>query len=342
MSTRDEYADYAEYADDAEYIEDTLEDGDLSRLEAGPGPVGEEGEAESPAAVVDVMDSPDAAIPIYRLRLKFSCESFLGAYTGDPLAPGDMVLVSTRFGRSKEQVLDLAQVLGRQNPQCCRGGRKIARIERPATSEELRRAESHRDWERRAFDICKERISAYGLEMKLVSVHYILSEPKIVVSFTAEKMVDFRELIRDLSATLRARIEMVQIGVRDEPRITGGFGICGRPYCCRTILDRLQSVNVKTAKLQNLSINSMKISGPCDKLLCCIAYEDQFYAEQQHSIPPRGCRIGHNGVTWKVKEVNAITGKVQMEAEDGREVSVLKDAFEKSDGHWTLKKGTAL
>ena len=213
--------------------------------------------------------APDT--PVYRLRLLYSHETFFAAYQGELLQSKSMVLVPTRYGR------DLAQVIGsisRTGPQMLS---EVTRIERRATPEDLEKSVNNRSYEREAFGICKEKIALHNLEMKLVSVHYLLEEPKILFFFTAENRVDFRELVKDLVSVFKTRIELRQIGVRDESREIGGLGVCGRGYCCHTVSDKLKPVSIKMAKDQNLSLNSMKISGPCGRLLCCLAYEHCFY-----------------------------------------------------------------
>jgi cell fate regulator YaaT (PSP1 superfamily) len=274
---------------------------------------------------VETELEPDT--PVYRLRLSYSNETFLAAYRGDILNPGGKVLVPTRYGR------DLAQVMGRVS---C-SAPEIALIERPATEEDLRKAESNKNQEEEAFRICREKIERHRLEMKLVSVHYLLEEPKILFFFTAENRVDFRELVKDLVSVFRTRIELRQIGVRDEARVVGGLGVCGRGYCCHMVSDKLKPVSIKMAKDQNLSLNSMKISGPCGRLLCCLAYEHGFYCEQRKLIPQEGTRLFYDGVSWKVSEVNVAAGRITMNAEDSRVLILPFCRFEKTDNRWTVK-----
>ena len=172
--------------------------------------------------------------------------------------------------------------------------------------------------------------------MKLVHVHYLLEEPKILFFFTAESRVDFRELVKDLVGIFKTRIELRQIGVRDESRVLGGLGVCGRAYCCHAVSDNLKPVSIKMAKDQNLSLNSMKISGSCGRLLCCLAYEHLFYSEQRRLIPSEGTKINWDGTMWKVTEVNVVMGKVKLNTDEGRMVQVPSTAFEKADGRWAI------
>ena len=158
--------------------------------------------------------------------------------------------------------------------------------------------------------------------------------------FTAENRVDFRELVKDLVSVFKSRIELRQIGVRDESRVVGGLGVCSRGFCCHTVSDKLKPVSIKMAKDQNLSLNSMKISGSCGRLLCCLAYEHLFYNEQRRLVPPENSRIFYKGETWKVMEVNVIQGCIRLTAEDGRIIKFASSVFEKTEGNWNIKAGS--
>lgn len=273
--------------------------------------------------------TPDT--PIYRLRLSYSHETFLAAFRGEFLSPGTRVLVPTRYGR------DLALIIGPIQRKNSHSFSEIAWIERPASKEDLDKSDYNHKLEQDALRICRRKIEAHRLEMKLVSVHYLLEEPKILFFFTAESRVDFRELVKDLVSIFKTRIELRQIGVRDESRVVGGLGVCGRGYCCHAVSDKLKPVSIKMAKDQNLSLNSMKISGPCGRLLCCLAYEHNFYNEQRRLVPQEGCKISYDGTLWKVVEVNVVVGMIRLNAEDGRQIHLPVSRFEKADGRWKMK-----
>jgi cell fate regulator YaaT (PSP1 superfamily) len=245
------------------------------------------------------------------------------------------VVVPTRYGQ------DLAQVIGSVHGVGASATSEIAWIERPASEEDLRRANRNRELEKEAFRVCKEKIEKHRLEMKLVSVHYLLEEPKILFFFTADSRVDFRELVKDLVGIFKTRIELRQIGVRDEARVVGGLGVCGRGYCCHMVSDKLRPVSIKMAKDQNLSLNSMKISGPCGRLLCCLSYEHGFYNEQRRLIPQEGTRVSHEDTLWKVMEVNVVLGQLKLGSEDGRQITVPASGFEKVDNRWRIRRGNA-
>ena len=286
----------------------------------------------------DVITGADAGIesiapdtPIYRLRLLYSHETFLAVYREDNLSPDTMVIVPTRYGRDLAQVI--GSVRGKLPPVS-----EIAWIVRVATPEDLGKSRNNSKLEEEAFDICRKKISNHKLEMKLVLVHYLLEEPKILFFFTAENRVDFRELVKDLVGVFKMRIELRQIGVRDEARVVGGLGVCGRGYCCHCVSDKLKPVSIKMAKDQKLSLNSVKISGPCGRLLCCLFYEYGFYCEQQRNLPQEGMRINYENETWKVTEVNPVTSQIKLGTEDGRQITIAASKFERVDNHWRIVK----
>jgi cell fate regulator YaaT (PSP1 superfamily) len=309
---------------------ENLDDEDIANLEDSP--VEEEPDFITAAGAGIESIAPDT--PIYRLRLFYSHETFLAIYRDGALSPHSMVIVPIRF--AKEQAKDMAEVIGpvrgRTSPDS-----KIVWIERSATAEDLQKARNNRKLEREAFAVCKQRIASYNPDMKLVLVHYLLEDGKILVLFTAENRQDFRELVKDLAGVLKARIEMRQIGIRDEARVVGGLGVCGRLLCCHAVSDKLRPVSIKMAKDQNLSLNSMKISGPCGRLLCCLSYESVFYSEQQRTAPQEGARVSNGDETWTVAEVNLISGQIKIAAADGRTVTLPVNRFERVDNRWRVK-----
>lgn len=244
---------------------------------------------------------------------------------------GDAVIVSTRYG------LELAQVLGPISPENAEVWEQVCGVERVATDADIARFEENLERESQAMEVCRKKIEAHGLSMKLVSAHYMLEEPKILFFFTADTRVDFRELVKDLVSEFRMRIELRQIGVRDDSRVLGGVGVCGRVLCCHGMSDKLRPVSIKMAKVQNLSLNSMKISGPCGRLLCCLAYEYDYYTERKQKLPSDGSRIRYDGSTFQVSEVNVVSNEIRLFArEDGRYLSVSGDrlSYDKSSRQW--------
>jgi cell fate regulator YaaT (PSP1 superfamily) len=249
-----------------------------------------------------------------------------------PSGSRTMVVVPTRYGR------DICELQGEVAEPGQVSKDDIVPIERIATPDDLRKVEANRERERKAFETCKQKIAARGLPMKLVSAHYLLEEPKVLFYFSAESRVDFRELVKDLVAVFKIRIELRQIGVRDEARVTGGCGVCGRVLCCHGVTDKLVPVSIKMAKDQNLSLNSMKISGPCGRLLCCLAYEYGFYRDARRELPNEGARFQYDGVLFRVIEVNALSGSVKISGEDGRLLDMPSTRFAYAEGRWRIKE----
>ncbi|MDY5986314.1 MAG: stage 0 sporulation family protein [Lachnoclostridium sp.] len=159
---------------------------------------------------------------------------------------------------------------------------------RVATKEDFCKEEKNREKEKEAFEICLEKIRKHGLEMKLIDAEYTFDNNKVLFYFTADGRIDFRELVKDLASVFRTRIELRQIGVRDETKIRGGIGICGRPLCCHTYLTEFAPVSIKMAKEQNLSLNPTKISGVCGRLMCCLTNEEETYEELNSRLPSIG------------------------------------------------------
>ncbi len=192
-------------------------------------------------------------------------------------------------------------------------------VQRIATEEDLRMRQYYWDKEKEAFPICEQKIKDHGLDMKLVNVEYNLTGSKVVFYFTADDRVDFRELVKDLAYVFKTRIELRQIGVRDEAKMLGGLGPCGRPVCCKQFLDDFRPVTIKMAKEQNLALSPTKISGLCGRLMCCLQYEESCYEQMHKLMPKTGKEIETPDGVGIVVENNVITEKtkVKMTAEDG-------------------------
>ena len=207
---------------------------------------------------------------------------------------------------------------------------------RVATEDDLKHIEENKAKEKKAFKLCLEKIEKHKLEMKLVDVEYTFDNNKILFYFTADGRVDFRELVKDLASVFKTRIELRQIGVRDEAKMLGGLGICGRPFCCSSFLGEFQPVSIKMAKEQGLSLNPTKISGTCGRLMCCLKYEQNAYEDLLRITPKVGAYVSTSEGKGTVTEVSLLTGllKVRLDkANDGvpmvfeREaVKVIRDA----------------
>ncbi len=278
-----------------------------------------EGEEARPAggAVAEVP----RGTPIYRVKILYSSATELCTCPpGIEPAIGAQVVVPTKYGN------ELGRIIGRESDQSGGGG-ELRAILRAATPGDLSRVEDNDLKEERAYAVCREKIGSRGLDMKLVNAHYLLDEQKILFFFTAENRIDFRELVKDLVSVFKMRIELRQIGVRDEARVVGGMGICGRALCCNSITDKLRPVSIKMAKEQNLTLNSMKISGPCGRLLCCLSYEFDVYREARQTLPAMGTRVAFDGEEFRVIETNALARRVRFQGESGRVLDVGFDAL---------------
>ena len=194
---------------------------------------------------------------------------------------------------------------------------------RIATEEDDKKAIENNEKEKKAFKICKEKIAKHGLEMKLIETEYTFDNNKVLFYFTADGRIDFRELVKDLASVFKTRIELRQVGVRDETKMLGGIGICGRPLCCNTYLSEFIPVSIKMAKEQNLSLNPTKISGICGRLMCCLKNEQEAYEELNSNLPDIGEKVKtFDGFKGEVVSVNVLRQKVKIvvEVDDEREI----------------------
>lgn len=197
---------------------------------------------------------------------------------------------------------------------------------RVATDKDSRQVEENRQDAGRAVDVCAKKIQEHKLDMKLVDVEYTFDRNKIIFYFTAEGRVDFRELVKDLASIFRTRIELRQIGVRDEAKMLGGIGPCGRMLCCSTFLGDFEPVSIKMAKDQNLSLNPAKISGVCGRLMCCLKYENDMYEDAKNELPDIGDAISLQTGKGKVVGINILSKLVQVElAQEGKVLEYTLD-----------------
>lgn len=215
--------------------------------------------------------------------------------------------------------------------------RPLKKLMRVATEDDIKHVEENQRKEKKAYGICLKKIADHKLEMKLVDVEYTFDNNKILFYFTADGRVDFRALVKDLASVFRTRIELRQIGVRDEAKMIGGLGVCGRPLCCSTYLGEFQPVSIKMAKEQGLSLSPVKISGTCGRLMCCLKYEQEAYNEMLKKVPKVGAIVdtpssGH-GTVVEVNPINRIVTVRLNKSPDAApatfksdELKVIKDA----------------
>ncbi len=246
-------------------------------------------------------------------------------YDFDPgelsLLPGELVVVETARG------LECGEV-ARANREVGETHGPLKPVVRRANEEDRRRAEENVAKARHAMQVCQERIAAHGLEMKLVDAEYAFDNSKITFNFTADGRVDFRNLVKDLAGVFHTRIELHQIGVRDEAKKLGGIGICGQPFCCSRFLKDFQPVSIKMAKEQGLSLNPTKISGSCGRLMCCLKYEQDTYEELLRMSPKVGALVMTPEGRGVVTESNVLTGKIKVrldKAPDSPAVDMMRE-----------------
>ena len=221
---------------------------------------------------------------------------------------GDKVIVETARGVEFGSV-----VLGLKEVEDDKITQPLKSVIRIATQDDIRKEEKNREKEKEAFNICLEKIRKHGLEMKLIDAEYTFDNNKVLFYFTADGRIDFRELVKDLASVFRTRIELRQIGVRDETKIRGGIGICGRPLCCHTYLTEFAPVSIKMAKEQNLSLNPSKISGVCGRLMCCLTNEEETYEELNSRLPSGGDHVTTpDGLKGDVQSVNVLRQLVKV------------------------------
>ena len=232
----------------------------------------------------------------------------------EALEPGCSVIIETVRGTECGEV-----VIGRRDICDEEFTREIKPIIRRATDADLVRVEENRQKTKKAFDICSQKIKAHDLEMNLLEVEYTFDGSKIVFNFSAEGRIDFRELVKDLASVFHTRIELRQIGVRDEAKMLGGLGVCGRPFCCKQFMGDFQSVSIKMAKEQGLSLNPVKISGTCGRLMCCLKHEQDAYEDLMRTIPAPGTHLITPDGPGVVVERELVAGKVKVKLDGATE-----------------------
>ncbi len=250
---------------------------------------------------------------------------------GHILKKGNRVIVETVRGvECGEVAMDNREI---DDEQIVKPLKKLIRI---ADEKDIEQFNANKAKEKDAFAICQQKIANHGLDMKLVDVEYTFDGGKVLFYFTADGRVDFRELVKDLAGVFKTRIELRQIGVRDESKMLGGLGICGRPFCCSSFLGEFQPVSIKMAKEQGLSLNPTKISGSCGRLMCCLKYEQNAYEHLLKITPKPGAIVETNEGAGTVTDFSLLTGKLKVQLHnnpdaqpkvfDRKEVKLVKDA----------------
>ncbi|AEM22047.1 Psp1 [Brachyspira intermedia PWS/A] len=217
-----------------------------------------------------------------------------------------------------EELKDIAAEEENNSVKVKNNKNKIFNILRIADEKDLEQYRINMEDAAEAFKICKEKVNNHNLDLKLISSYYFLDRAKLLFEFIAEERIDFRELVKDLAAHFKTRIELRQIGVRDEARSIGGCGICGRELCCKVIKGKFETITIKMAKEQGMLLNTMKISGQCGRLMCCLAHEYKAYCALKKDLPKVGTKLVFNNVPAVIKELNPLNKKLLIETEDKR------------------------
>ena len=249
---------------------------------------------------------------IIGVRFKSGGKQYYFDPQGTPVDPGQGVIIETSRGLEYGECVQGNTMV--EDDTVVQPLRPMVRL---ATERDLETVRRNKEKEQRAFGICLEKIAQHGLEMKLVEVEYNFEGNKILFFFTSEGRVDFRALVKDLAGVFHTRIELRQIGVRDEAKLLGGLGICGKPFCCATFLDEFQPVSIKMAKTQNLSLNPTKISGTCGRLMCCLKYEQTAYEDAVKRMPKQESFVETPEGVGTVCGINLLrqTAQVRLESD---------------------------
>ena len=268
----------------------------------------------TPSVSITTDDTP--RVHVTGVRYKPNGKIYYFEKKGFKLNEGDSVIVETTRGPEFAEVAFPDKEVPESSiiPPL----RPVLRI---ATPEDKKHNDENKKKEQEAFDICLEKITKHDLDMKLVEVQYTFDNSKLLFYFTSSGRVDFRELVKDLASVFKTRIELRQIGIRDEAKIMGGIGACGRPLCCTTFLSDFVQVSIKMAKEQNLSLNSGKISGCCGRLMCCLQYEYSTYEEETRRTPPVDSKVKTDDGIGTVTEISPLSGNLKVRLDDQPDVA---------------------
>lgn len=247
-------------------------------------------------------------IKVIGVRFRVAGKIYFFSPSNFEIRQGDHVIVETARGVEYGRVVSGPREVPEEDVV-----QPLKSVIRIATEQDKKTEAKNREKEKEAFQICQEKIRKHKLDMKLIDAEYTFDNNKVLFYFTADGRIDFRELVKDLAAVFRTRIELRQIGVRDETKIRGGIGICGRPLCCSTYLSEFAAVSIKMAKEQNLSLNPSKISGVCGRLMCCLTNEEETYEELNSQLPSVGDTVSTpDGLTGNVHSLSVLRKQVKV------------------------------
>ena len=292
-------------------------------IETAPTEQAEQSDNFEPVAIADesIYDTPviqkkviaedEKMVEIIGIRFKAGGKTYYFEPNGIVAPRGAYAIVETARGQEYGEVATPNSMV--PESEIVPPLRPVIRL---ATEADKKHHAENKEKEQNAFRICNEKIIAHGLDMKLIDSQYTFDNSKLLFYFTSSGRVDFRELVKDLASVFKTRIELRQIGIRDEAKLIGGLGICGRPLCCAVFLSDFGQVSIKMAKEQNLSLTSAKISGACGRLMCCLRYEHETYAEEIKLTPPVDSKVKTPDGVGVVTEMNPLAGKIKVRLED--------------------------
>jgi cell fate regulator YaaT (PSP1 superfamily) len=239
-------------------------------------------------------------------------------------SPGDACVIKSEEGSELGEILSEPEMILEEEVP-----RSLRSVLRKASEKDIKQSEENKKKEKEAYSFCQNKILERGMKMKLVSASMLFDRSKLIFYFTAEERVNFRQLVKDLAGRFRTRIEMHQIGVRDEAKVLGGVGSCGRPLCCASFLKSFTPVTIRMARSQNLSLNPEQISGACGRLMCCLKYEHEQYNEARREMPREGAQVTTEKGAGKVTGIDVLKKTVTVELESGEEIQVQSDKLPK-------------
>ncbi|MBE6776839.1 MAG: stage 0 sporulation protein [Ruminococcaceae bacterium] len=248
---------------------------------------------------------------VISVKFKDTGKAYFFSPAGKTAKQGEKVIVETQNGNEIGIVSEANHMVEDENLVL-----PLKKMLRIATDKDLKKVEENKKKAEDAFKICEELVEQHNLDMKLVEVEYSFDGSKIIFFFTSDGRVDFRELVKDLASRFHTRIELRQIGVRDEAKMLGGIGICGQPYCCKRFLNDFEPVSIKMAKEQGLSLNPTKISGSCGRLMCCLKYEEDAYSHLASITPRVGSTVKTPDGIGVVTDCNLVTGNLFVKLND--------------------------
>ena len=265
----------------------------------------------TPVEEAEIPRDPDAPVEVVGLKFRLTGKTYFFDPCGIQVECGKFAIVETARGVEIGECVASNHTV--KEREVVRPLRPVLRV---ATEADIRHDAENREKETKACEICRQNIEALGLEMSLINAEYTFDNNKLLFYFTAEGRVDFRDLVKELASVFRTRIELRQIGIRDEAKLMGGLGVCGRPFCCHSFLSDFVQVSIKMAKEQNFSLNSAKISGACGRLMCCLRYEHETYDEEIKKTPAVGSLVDTSNGQGVITEINPLAGLVRVKLTD--------------------------